>query len=73
MILARHSRIWAQTSATGGFSGKERTLSLNLNLFSSGVVFLGEDWSFKVEDNLKTPIFGFLLESALEMNKLAFS
>ena len=55
----------------GSFAADVWGLSLNLS-FSSGVVFLNEDWNFKVEDNLRTPIFGFLLESALEMNKLAF-
>ena len=35
-------------------------------------MFLGWDWGFQVEDDLKTPIFlGFSLESALEVNKLA--
>ena len=35
-------------------------------------MFLGWDWSFRVEDDLKTLIFlGFPLESALEVNKLA--
>ena len=34
-------------------------------------MFLGWDWGFQVEDDLKTPIFlGFPLESALEVNKL---
>ena len=37
-----------------------------------GVVFLGEDWSFQVEDDLQNSSFlGFPLESALEVNKLA--
>ena len=36
-------------------------------------MFLGWDWSFRVEDDLKTLIFlGFPLESALEVNKLVF-
>jgi hypothetical protein len=35
-------------------------------------VFRGWDWGFQVEDDLKTPIFwGFPLESALKVNKLA--
>ena len=35
-------------------------------------MFLGWDWGFQVEDDLKTPIFwGFLLKSALKVNRLA--
>ena len=35
-------------------------------------MFLGWDWGFQVEDDLKTSIFwGFLLKSALKVNRLA--
>jgi hypothetical protein len=45
---------------------------MSFNLSSGDFFFLGWDWGFQVEDNLKTPIFwGFPLENALGVNKLA--
>ncbi len=45
-----------RTSATGVFWGIKR-LSSESPFPLMGIVFLGQDWSFQVEDDLKTPIF----------------
>ena len=70
MVLTRHSRTGVQTSATGVFwkvkELSDESQSPKMELYS----WVGV--GFQVEGDLKTPIFwGFLLESALEVNKLA--
>ena len=56
VILTRHSRILTWTSvrrAFWGITGLNRESQLPL----MGIVYLGQGWSFQVEDDLKTSIF----------------
>ena len=71
IILARHSRIWVQTSAIGVFWGI-KGVGRWISIFSKGIVFLGWDWGILGWRWPQNSYFlGFPLDNALEVNKLA--